>query len=212
LVPIRNEGIAQRRSTRCSHSDRSRRNCVPCLLLYLFTSMLCVALPSFPQGATPTEYQVKAAFLLNFAKFIEWPPEAFPHGNASITLCVFRYDPFGRALDDIIRGKTINERGVVARRINEPAGVKLCQLVFISDRDDKQLPEILDILKGSSALVVGESEDFARRGGGIQFFLEDNKLRFAINVDAVQKARLTLSSKLLALAKIIHDPGHQKEH
>lgn len=82
------------------------------------------------------------------------------------------------------------------------------QLVFVSSVEDKRLSEVLSSLKGTSALVVGEGEGFAERGGGIQFFLQDYKLRFAVNVDAVQRARLTFSSKILALARIVHDPGH----
>jgi hypothetical protein len=88
--------------------------------------------------------------------------------------------------------------------------LKPCQLVFVNSAEDKLLSEILNSLKGTSALVVGESEGFAERGGEIQFFLEDNKLRFAINVDAIHRARLTVSSKLLALAKIVHDQDHRK--
>ena len=154
--------------------------------------------------ASPTvEYRLKAAFLYNFAKFIEWPSDAFKSDKAPILLCVFRNDPFGNALDEILQGKTINSREVLARRINELPDLRSCQLVFVSEREDKYLSEILNSLRGTSALVVGESDGFAERGGAIQFFLEDNKLRFAVNVDAVRKARLSISSKLLALARIV---------
>jgi hypothetical protein len=156
------------------------------------------------QAGTSVEYQIKAAFLFNFAKFVDWPPDAFPNDKSPITLCVFGHDPFGSALDEIIQGKTINNRALLARRTNELPDLKPCQLVFVDKEADKGLSDVLNSLKGTSALVVGESEGFAERGGGIQFFLEDNKLRFAINVDAVQRARLTVSSKLLALARIVH--------
>jgi len=156
------------------------------------------------QAGSSVEYQVKAAFLFNFAKFVEWPPDAFPSDKSPITFCVFKHDPFGTSLDEVIRGKTINNRAILARRINELPDLKPCQLVFVNSAEDKLLSEILNSLKGTSALVVGEGDGFAERGGGIQFFLEDNKLRFAINVDAVQRARLNVSSKLLALARIVH--------
>ncbi len=169
-----------------------------------------VGLAALPESNPSVEYQVKAAFLFNFAKFVDWPPEAFQSGKAPITFCVFRQDPFGSVLDETIRGKTINNREVLARRINELPDLKSCQLVFVSSRESKLLFEILNSLKGASALVVGESEGFAERGGGVQFFLEDNKLRFAVNVDAVQRARLTVSAKLLALARIVHDQGNPK--
>ena len=163
-----------------------------------------------PQDTPHVEYQLKAAFLFNFAKFFEWPTDAFESAKAPISICVFRHDPFGGALEEVIREKAINNRELQARRINEPSELKTCQLVFVSDREGRQLPEILNSLKGSSALVVGEGADFADRGGAIQFFLENNKLRFAINVDAIQRARLQASSKLLALARIVHDKDHPK--
>ncbi len=169
-----------------------------------------VGLAALPESNPSVEYQVKAAFLFNFAKFVDWPPEAFQSEKAPITFCVFRQDPFGGFLDEIIRGKTINNREVLARRVNKLPDLKACQLVFVSAREDKLLSEILNGLKGTSALVVGESEGFADRGGAVQFFLEDNKVRFAVNVDAVQRARLTVSAKLLALARIVHDQGHLK--
>jgi hypothetical protein len=167
-------------------------------------------LAALSESSTPVEYQVKAAFLFNFAKFIEWPDKAFQGEKGTISVCVFRYDPFGGALDEIIRGKVIGERVVQAKRITELGELKACQIVFVSAREEKRLQEILNSVKGTSALVVGESEDFAARGGGIQFFVEANKLRFAVNVDAMQRAQLRVSSKLLALAKISHDQEQAK--
>lgn len=171
---------------------------------------LACATSILPEDTPSVEYQLKAAFLLNFTKFVAWPTDAFQSDKTPISLCVFRHDPFGGALDDVIREKAINNRELQARRINDLPELKACQLVFVSQKEEKQLPEILISLKGSSALVVGEGEDFAERGGAIQFFLENNKLRFAVNVDAIQRARLQASSKLLALARIVHDNGHPK--
>jgi hypothetical protein len=166
--------------------------------------------PGKTQTGDSIEYQLKAAFLFNFAKFVEWPQTSFQNERAPITLCVFRYDPFGSSLSDVIRGKTINNRSLAARTINELPELKGCQLVFVSEREDRYLPEIVGSLKGASVLVVGESEGFADRGGAVQFFLENNKLRFAVNVDAVQRSRILVSSKLLSLARIIHDAGQPK--
>ena len=180
------------------------------VLVLLIFSIVTPGSKTLAQTKDPTEYEIKAAFLLNFAKFVEWPAEAFPSDVAPISLCVVHYDPFGSALDDTIRGKLINNRQLLARRINELPELKACQMVFVSDREEKRLPEILTSVKGSNALIVGESEDFAERGGSVQFYLENSRLRFAVNVDAVQRARLTVSSKLLTLAKIVHDPIHPK--
>lgn len=198
----------RRRRTRSLHTLHFRVPfCAPALAALL---SLAAANTTWAQASPSVEYQVKAAFLFNFAKFVEWPSGAFQSEKAPIVLCVFRHDPFGSALDDIVRGKTINNREVLARRITELQDLKSCQLVFVSDRDDQRLSEILNSLKGVSALVVGESDGFAERGGGIQFFLEDNKLRFAVNVDVLQRVRLTVSSKLLTLARIVHDQDHPK--
>jgi hypothetical protein len=171
---------------------------------------LAAATPTRAQASPSVEYQVKAAFLFNFARFVEWPSDGFQGEKDPIILCVFRYDPFGSALDEIIQGKTINKREVMARRVNELPDLKTCQLVFVSQREEKRLSEVLSSLTGASALVVGESDGFAERGGGIQFFLEASKLRFAVNLDAIHRARLTVSSKLLALARIVHDQDHPK--
>jgi hypothetical protein len=152
-----------------------------------------------------SEYQVKAAYLYNFAKFIQWPPEAFASDQAPLFLCIVGEDPFGQPLDGIAQGKIINGHTLMIRRTTNLDDLKSCQIVFIGSGDKKRLSELLRRLKGSSALAVGESRDFTGMGGGIQFYLENDRIRFSINVDALQRAHLTASSKLLALAKIVHD-------
>jgi hypothetical protein len=151
------------------------------------------------------EYQVKAAYLYNFAKFIQWPPEAFASDQSPLSLCIVGEDPFGQPLDGIAQGKMINGHALIVRRTTSLDDLKNCQIVFIGSGDKKRLSELLRRLKGSSALAVGESRDFTGMGGSIQFYLEDDRIRFSINVDALQRAHLTASSKLLALAKIVHD-------
>jgi hypothetical protein len=151
------------------------------------------------------EYQVKAAYLYNFAKFIEWPPEAFANDQSPLFLCIVGEDPFGQPLDGIAQGKLINGHALVVRRTTNLDDLKTCQIVFIGSGDKKRLSELLRRLKGSSALAVGENRDFTGMGGSIQFFLEKDRIRFSINIDALQRAHLTASSKLLALAKIVHD-------
>ena len=182
----------------------------PRLRAAVFTTILVWAQSASPQALPTVEYQVKAAFLLNFAKFIEWPADAFPEEKTPIAVCIFRHDPFGSSLGEMLRGKAINRRELQTRGITEILDLRTCQIIFVSNETDKLLPEILSSVRGTSALVVGETERFAERGGGVQFFLEENKLRFAINVDTVQKARVNVSSKLLALARIVHDPARAK--
>jgi hypothetical protein len=191
-------------------ASRVQRSLRICCRVFASSLLLLICPILIRAQSTVSEYQVKAAFLLNFAKFIEWPADAFSGEKTPLTLCIFRYDPFGGTLDEMIHGKTINNRELAARRVNEPEDLKGCQVVFVSDREDKVLSEIQKNLKDNSVLVVGESAEFAERGGSVQFFLEGDKLRFAVNIDAVQRARLQVSSKLLALARIVHDNGHPK--
>lgn len=160
------------------------------------------------QASPTTEYQLKAASLFNFAKFVDWPVGAFSSNRAPINLCVFGDDPFGSALDKIIFEKRIDGREIVVFRKRRIGDLRACQIVFVSRSEDKVLAEILTGLKGALALVVGETADFAARGGEIQFYMDDNKVRFCVNMDAVQRARITISAKLLALATIVHDGNH----
>jgi len=166
--------------------------------------------PLHPQATPTVEYQVKAAFLYNFAKFIEWPPDSFASEKSPMSFCIFGHDPFGTSFDEALRGKKVNNREFLPRRVKEYAELRTCHLVFVSWQEDKHLPEILSSVKGASVLVVGESADFAGRGGTVQFLLEENKLRFAVNLEAAKRARLQISSKLLALATIVGDGAHQE--
>ncbi len=185
----------------------SRRVRTVALAILLAGSRLTLA---STEAQTPVEYQVKAAFLLNFAKFIQWPSSAFEDQKSPISVCIFRYDPFGSALDEMLRGKNVNNRELLVRRIPDLQQLSSCQLIFVSDREAKRLPDILASLKSGSFLIIGETGSFAERGGSIQFFLEDNRLRFAVNLDALARSRLTASSKLLALARIVHDQSFPK--
>src|ERR1035438_2190430 len=121
-----------------------------CAMAFVGLLSLVVVIATRGQGNPPVEYQVKAAFLFNFAKFVEWPTDTFQGEETPITLCVFRQDPFGGARDEIIRGKVINYRAVVSRRINELSDLRSCQLVFISSVEDKHLSEVIGSLKGTS--------------------------------------------------------------
>jgi hypothetical protein len=157
----------------------------------------------------PNEYQLKAAFLFNFAKFIDWPANSFESPRAPFSICVLGKDPFGRALDDALLNKQINDRPVMILRTKNPETARHCQILFVGTAEGQNLPAILNELRGANCLLVGESEGFAAAGGTIQFTIEDNHVRFLINPEAGERAGLRFSSKLLALAKIVHDasPG-----
>ncbi len=161
------------------------------------------ALPA--QLRPPSEYELKAAFLFNFAKFVDWPPNTFAGPDAPFLVCVLGTDPFGGALDNALRGKVIAEHPASVSRIKRVADINGCQILFVAASESHLLPEILAKIRGQFVLVIGETDDFASSGGAIQFTLEENRVRFFINPDAAGRAGLKISSKLLALAKIVRD-------
>jgi hypothetical protein len=162
------------------------------------------------QSSGATGYEVKTAFLFNFAKFIEWPASSFTGPGAPFAFCVLGQDPFGNILDDALHGKMIAGRPLEVRRLKEKSEARHCQMVFITSAESAHIAEILAGVSGANVLLVGESTGFAASGGTIEFTLEDNHVRFTINTDAATRSGLMFSSKLLALAKIVHDEGHPK--
>ena len=178
-------------------------------LTVVFVSVAALGLSPAPraQVSPPTEYELKAAFLYNFAKFIDWPESSFANARSPFVICVLGADPFGRVLDDVLRNKSIGSRAVVIERFKDLAQARQCQMIFVSQSEGPHLAAILQDLQHAPVLVVGESDGFAEAGGTLQFTLEDAHLRFLINTDAAQRAGLNVSSKLLSLAKVVHDSG-----
>jgi hypothetical protein len=143
------------------------------------------------------EYQVKAAFLKNLTRFVERPG-----GGAAWTICVVGEDPFGAALDAIAGdggGVTIAVRRVRGREVGD------CAIVFVSGSEVDRLPAVLGTVKGTPVLTVGDTEGFAARGVILNFFVEESRVKFEVNVDAAKRAQLKISSRLLGLARIVHD-------
>ncbi len=179
------------------HVPESRRSSALLLLVLLLSAM-------FPaQAQTSKEYQIKAAFLFNFAQFVEWPSSAFADPSAPISIGVLGDDPFGAVLDQTVEGETINHRKLVIQRSQRAADLKGCHLVFISKSEKSRLTDIFDSLGSASVLTVSETENFARRGGIINFYLDGNKVRFEINADAAQRKGIKISSQLLKLGKVV---------
>ena len=154
--------------------------------------------------ATPSsEYQVKAAFLFHFAQFVDWPPEAFKDGDSPVIYCTVGEDPFHGALDASLNGKMLGARPLRVQHIKQTQEAQGCQVLFMGKGEKKSIAVALANLKGNPILTVGESERFAQEGGMIGFFLEDNKVRFEINLNAAEHAKLRISARLLALAKTV---------
>ncbi len=153
-----------------------------------------------PANQASLEYQVKAAFLLNFTKFVEWPAGNPARADAPFTICVLGEDPFGTALNQMIEGETVNGRRLAVMRGRREL-LKTCQILYING-SEKGVPEILDAA-GRGVLTVGEGENFLRDGGMIAFVIENRRVRFMVNLAAARNAALKLSSKLLNVASTV---------
>jgi len=155
------------------------------------------------QGQTVDEYQVKAAFLYNFAKFVEWPAQAFRDRSTPFTICVLGQNPFGPALEAAIDGKVVEDRKLVVRQFADVRQVSGCHILFVSSSERKLLRSILGEIKESGVLTVGETDGFTVEGGVVNLLVEGGRVRFEINLDAAGQQKLRISSKLLSLARIV---------
>ena len=152
---------------------------------------------------SPSEYQVKAAYLFNFLKFVQWPADAFQDSLAPIMIGIVGDDPFGEALPQVVVGKTVQGRDLVIRKYHVGEDLRGSHILFISASEKKRLPQVLASLQGSSVLTVADMDHFVESGGMIQFLIEDSRVRFAIDVGAANRARVKISSKLLSLARTV---------
>ncbi len=159
------------------------------------------------EAAPSREYQIKAAFLLNFTQFVAWPAGAFASDDAPLVIGVLGDDPFGPALEETVRGERVRTHPIVVKRSRRAADLADCQLVFVCRSERSRTAEILRILGGRPALTVSETDDFAKRGGIINFYLEGRKVRFEINAEAAQREGLKISSQLLSLGRIVRPAG-----
>jgi hypothetical protein len=149
--------------------------------------------------AQADEYQVKAAFIFNFAKFVEWPGDAFSDGGP-LVVAVVGDDPFGGALDRI-NGSMANGRRLRIKRLRMGDNLRACHILYIAQSEARNVGKILDNVRGTSVLTIGETAQFNQSGGMIRFVIQNQKVRFEINANAASQVRLRISSKLLALSK-----------
>jgi hypothetical protein len=161
----------------------------------------------FAQQPRPNEYQVKATYLYNFGRFVKWPGTVPGGKGDSFSVCVLGQDPFGPILDATLAGETLDGKPVVLRRISKPQDAGECRILFISSTEEKRLKEILTSLEEGGVLTVSDMPGFTRRGGMIQFVLEGDKVRFEINLESAEGARLVLSSELLKVAASVKRNG-----
>jgi hypothetical protein len=167
----------------------------------LLLLLLSLALPA--ESPPVKEYQVKAVFLYNFAQFVQWPADALPADSSPFVVGILGDDPFNSYLDEVVRGESVNGHPLKVVRYGSLEDVKDCHVLFVSASETPRLEPILRTLKSRRILTVGEHELFSRLGGMVSFVTKQGKIRFRINLDAVQAADLTVSSKLLRLAEIV---------
>jgi hypothetical protein len=163
----------------------------------------CLLLPGLsvrPAAAQSSkrEYAIKAAFVYNFLKFIDWPSG----GNRPLVVGVFGSNPFGSALTNL-NGKTAKGRTISVRQINGVADAESCDVLFIPASEADRQQQLLQAVRGSSVLTIGERRGFAQSGGVINFVVEDDKVRFEVNPAAAERAKLSIGSEMLKLAKIV---------
>jgi hypothetical protein len=190
----------------CSYSVRDLRDLIvqvvkPRAIFALFLGTLLVA-PAAGQVPSVDEYQIKAAFLLNFARFVEWPAKKFSPADKTLDVCILGVDPFGLALQGMIKGRAIDGRPLRLYHLKLGADTSECEIVFISAQEAKR--KTRDLPKTAwGILTVGESQNFPQNGDVVNFFTREDRIAFEINVDAADHAGLRISSKLLNLATIV---------
>jgi hypothetical protein len=195
---FKNSSLALRRS-----ATWRRPRFVPRLAGATIAWTVLVATGLSGQQPKATEYQVKAAYLYNFGRFVKWPAKSAAAKDESFTVCVLGPDPFGQTLDSTLAGEALDGKPVEVRRISRPQQSGDCRILFISSAEESHLKDILLALDQVGVLTVSDMADFTRRGGMIQFVSEAGKIRFEINLANAESAKLVLSSELLKVAAAV---------
>jgi hypothetical protein len=162
-------------------------------------------------GQDVTEPALKAAFIYNFVQFTNWPADLLP-ATAPFVICVLGEAAVGDALERTVKGRGFAGHGINVSRVTVEGALRSCHLVYISGGTQKDAAAIVTVLAGAPVLTISDVRDFARRGGMADFFVENGKMRFNINLEAAKRARLQFSSKLLTLARLVHDDFTKIQH
>ncbi len=172
------------------------------LFLLIIGFTMCVPC-TYAEESEFSEYEIKAGFIYNFAKFVEWPGEISRDDKKALTLCISGTNPFGNSIATI-SNKTIQSRRLEVRTLGKNRDFKGCNLVFINSSEKELLPQLFEALGNSPVLTIGDGKGFAQNGVMINLVMEENKVRFEINTGSARRARISISSKLLKLAKTIY--------
>lgn len=168
---------------------------------------LCMMLPPMAAAEPPSEYEVKAAFIHNIAKFVDWP-ETLP-SSGSARLCLLGRNPFGNALD-ALQGKPVGRLAWEVVQLGPGNGLKNCRVLFIGASERDHLKSILQRMESGPVLTMGDTGGYAERGVMVNFYLEGNKVRFEINREAAARSGIGFGSQLLRLARIVREAGETR--
>ena len=204
------DATGQRRFSMKRLRMRSRVSFILLLIMGLLVLTAGFCAGTVLAQTTAKEYRIKAAFLFNFAHYVEWPPDAFKDANSPLNYCTIGDDPFEGVLDESLNAKSAGTHPLRVQHLRPSENFQGCQIVFIGANEKKRTTAILETLKQSPVLVVGESNHFIQQGGTVGFLSEENTVRFEVNLGAAQRARLNISATLLSVAKTVIDTGGGK--
>lgn len=172
----------------------------------LITSLICLVIGySNASAQKRSPYEVKAAALYNFARFVEWPPGVFADTTSPVIIGILGDDPFDDILARTVKGKVVKGRALIIRQFKDVDDIEGCHILFISPSEKRHLGKIFSEVAEKYVLTVGETECFALQGGMIGFVIRNNKVRCEINVEATRRSALRISPKLLKVAEIVGD-------
>jgi len=179
------------------------------VLRFLRAALLAAAMAFVPMAGhtAADEYQVKAVFLFNFSRFIEWPASAFSKSDAPFVVGIYGNDPFGGNLDEVVKGESANGHPLVVRRVRSAEEAAGCQILFIPKEENRRLEELVSALAKSHTLTVSDLPGASQRGVMIRLVTENSRIRLRIDVEAARAAQLTISSNLLRAAEIVAANG-----
>lgn len=190
-------------------SSKSKRSAIRRAFLLIATAVALVSIPPLASVAIGgmNEYDVKAAYLANLGRFVIWPTKGKNDPAPSFPICILGVDPFGRTLDRAVDGQQIDGGPVIARRISMPEQAAGCRVLFIGESESDSLDAALAALSHVPILTVSDMPRFIERGGMVGFVVEDSRVRFQVNLDAVKAAGFALSSQLIKLATLVKTNG-----
>jgi hypothetical protein len=171
-------------------------------------ALACVLVPSAASGQARDEYEIKAAFLFNFTKFVEWPPD----DETVRTICIYGDDPFGSTIDRLTRGKTVHGRSIEVRRLRQASEATGCHVAFVRSEEREKAAAMLDAVRGRPVLTVSEQGQFGDMGGVVYLETSDHRVEVVISAIAAEAAGLKISAKLMTLATIVGREPAARRH